>query len=77
MVTKNGTEIWFSQDNEEKPHTFTKNIVRVTASPSSSHHLLSYLTYLYPYLYVKRGRKKIGKKINNPSNCMAGRYGSV
>ena len=34
--------IWFSQNNEErgKPYIFTKHTVRVSASPSSSHHLL-------------------------------------
>ena len=46
-------QIWFSQNNEEKPYNFTKTNVQVSASPSSLHHLLySYLTYLYLYLYL-------------------------
>ena len=63
MVTKNDTEsgsariMW-------KPHTFTKNNVRVTASPAVHRTTCSsYLTYLY--LYVK-GKKKDWEKIKLP-----------
>ena len=37
---KKWPRIWFSQNNEENPYNFTKNNLRVSASPSSSHHLL-------------------------------------
>ena len=51
-------QIWFSQNNEEKPYNFTKTNVQVSASPSSLHHLL----YLSVSVSVcKKGKKEIRK----------------
>ena len=57
MVTKNGTKIWFSQDNEENPTPSPRTMFESQPAPVHCITYSSYLIYLYLYLYVKSGKK--------------------